>query len=133
MRCKDRGVFLIPLGNQLKEQVGALNIHGQITDLINDQNFVFGEDLQPIRQMILKMGRFELLDQGVTIDVVSGIPMSRSLNAQSCCQMGLTNTGRPEKYHVFCVLDKPHGGKLFNLSLVYGGLKGKIEGIQGFF
>ncbi len=39
---KDGGGFLIPPGNELTEQVCALDIHGEITDLINDKHSVLG-------------------------------------------------------------------------------------------
>ena len=34
--------FLVPSGNELTEQVCALDIHGEITDLINDKHSVLG-------------------------------------------------------------------------------------------
>ena len=37
--------FLISSGNQLEEQVCALNIHGKIANLVNDEHPVLGQDL----------------------------------------------------------------------------------------
>ena len=35
---KDGRRFFIPPGNELEEQIGALNIHGEITNLVNDEH-----------------------------------------------------------------------------------------------
>ena len=39
-----RGLF-ITSGNELKEQVGPLDIHGKVTDLVNDEHPVLGKDI----------------------------------------------------------------------------------------
>ena len=40
---KDGGGLLVPLGDQLKEQVRALDVHGQVANLVNDEQLVAGE------------------------------------------------------------------------------------------
>lgn len=42
VRGKHGGGFLIPSGKELKEQICALNIHGKITDFVNDPHPVLG-------------------------------------------------------------------------------------------
>ena len=64
--------LLIPSGSQLKEQVCALDVHGEITDLINDEHFVLGQDPELVGQAILKMGLFELLHKLMAIHIVGG-------------------------------------------------------------
>ena len=39
-----RGLF-IASGNELKEKIGSLDIHGKVADLINDEHPVLGENL----------------------------------------------------------------------------------------
>ena len=53
---EDGGGLLIAPGNQLEEKVGALDVHREIANLVNDQHLVSGEDFQPVRQAVLKMG-----------------------------------------------------------------------------
>ena len=38
--------LLAPSGNQLKEQVCALNIQGKVANLVNDEQPVLGQDLE---------------------------------------------------------------------------------------
>ena len=70
IRGKYGGGFLIPSGNQLKEQIGSLNIHGKIANLVNYEHFVLGKDFEFVRQTVLKMGFLELLNDLGAIDVV---------------------------------------------------------------
>ena len=86
---KDCGDLLIPPGNELKEQICALNIHGQITNFVNDKQFVFAQSFELVRQPVFKMSLFKLLNQGVTVDVVGGKPMSGGKHAKRRSQMGL--------------------------------------------
>lgn len=67
---KDGGRLLVPPCNELEEQIGPLDIHGKIADLVDDKHPVLGENLEFVRQTVLKMGLFELLDELVTVDVV---------------------------------------------------------------
>ena len=55
---KDGGRFLIPSGNELEEQVCALDIHRKIADFVNDEHPVLGQNLELIRQAVLKMSLF---------------------------------------------------------------------------
>ena len=63
--------LLIPSGDELKEQVCALNIHEEITDLVNDEHPVLGQNLELVRQTVFKMGLFELLNELMAIHVGS--------------------------------------------------------------
>lgn len=58
---KDGGHLLVAPCDELKEQVSPLNIHWQIADLIDDEQFVFAEDFQLVGQAVFKMSLFELL------------------------------------------------------------------------
>ncbi len=46
---KDSGRFLIPPGNQLEEQVCTLDVHGEISNLIDDEHPVLGQDFEFVR------------------------------------------------------------------------------------
>ena len=72
---EDGGGLLIPPGNQLEEQIRALDVHREISNFIDDKHLVPGEDFQPVRQAVLKMGLFELLNELMAVDVVGGKPM----------------------------------------------------------
>ena len=69
---EDGGGLLIAPSNQLEEEVGALNVHGKIADLIDNEHLVLGKNFELVRQAVLKMSFFELLNELVAIDVVSG-------------------------------------------------------------
>ncbi len=79
---EDGGRLLVPSGDKLKKQVGPLNVHGKIADLVNDKHPVLGQDLEPVRQPVLKMGFFELLNELVTVNVVGREPMLCSYDPQ---------------------------------------------------
>ena len=55
---KNGGGFLIPPGNELEEQVCALNIHGKIADPIDDEHSVLGQYFELVQQAVLKMSLF---------------------------------------------------------------------------
>ena len=128
---KDGRRFFIPSGNQLEEQVCALDVHGEVADLVDDKHPVLGQNLELIRQTVLKVGLLELFNELVAVDVVGRESVPRRHQAQSGGQMGLAHTRRPEEYHVFPILQEAHGGQLVDLALVYGGLEGEIEVVQG--
>ncbi len=67
--CRD---LLIPSGDELKEQVRSLNIHREIADLVDDEQLVFTQGFELVRQSVLEMSLFELLNQGVAVDVIGG-------------------------------------------------------------
>ena len=64
-------------GNQLEKQICPLNIHRGIADLINNQHPVLSQHFELVWQAVLKMGFFELLNELVAVDVVSGKSMLR--------------------------------------------------------
>ena len=47
------GGLLIAACNQLEEEISALNVHREVTNLINNEQFIFG---QLVRQAVLEMG-----------------------------------------------------------------------------
>ena len=69
---EDSGGLLIASGNQLEEEIRSLNVHREIADFINNEHSVLGKDFQSVRQTVLKMGLFELLNELVAVDIVSG-------------------------------------------------------------
>ena len=72
---KNGGRFLIPSGNELEEQVCTLDVHGEIADLVNDEHPVLGQNLELVRQAVLKVGLLELLNELVAVDVVGREPV----------------------------------------------------------
>ena len=100
-----RGLF-IASGNELKEKVGPLDIHGKVTDLVNDEHLVFGKDLQLVRETVLKMSFFELLNKLVAVDVIGRESMLGSDQTESRSQMGLTHTGRTEEDNIFAIFQE---------------------------
>ena len=46
VRGEDGRGFFIASGNELKEEIGSLNIHGKGADLINDEHPVLGKDFE---------------------------------------------------------------------------------------
>ena len=47
---KDGGRLLISPGNQLEEQVCALDVHGEVADLVDDKHPILGENLELVRE-----------------------------------------------------------------------------------
>ena len=100
---KDGGRLLISPGNQLEEQVCALDVHGEVADLVDDKHPVLGENLELVRQTVLKMGLLELLNKLMAVDVVGGKAMLCRHKAQSGGQMGLAHAGRAKEDHILPV------------------------------
>ena len=53
---EDGGSFLIASGNQLEKQICALNVHGEIANLIDNQHSVLGQHFKLVWEAVLKMG-----------------------------------------------------------------------------
>ena len=78
------------------------------------------------------MGLFELLNELVAVDVVSGEPMLCCHKAQGGGQVGLAHAWRAEEDHIFSIFQKPHGSQFVDLALIDRGLEGEVEVVQGF-
>ena len=128
---EDGGCFLIPSGNELEEQVCTLDIHREIADFVDDEHPVLGQNLELVRQTVLKMGLLELLNKLMAVDVVGGETVLCCHKAQSGGQMGLAHTGRAKEDHILPVFQEAHGGQFVDLALVDGGLEREIEVVQG--
>ena len=55
---EDGGGLLIPPGNQLEEEISPLNVHREVSNLINNEHFVLGQHFEFVRQTVLEMGFF---------------------------------------------------------------------------
>ena len=128
---KDGRRFFIPSGNKLEEQVCALDVHGEVADLVDDKHPVLGENLELVRQTVLKMGLLELFNELVAVDVVGRETVLCCHQAQSGGQMGLAHAGRAEEDHILPVFQEAHGGQLIDLAFIDGGLEREIEVVQG--
>ena len=87
---EDGGGLLIPPGNQLEEEISPLNVHREVSNLINNEHSVLGQHFEFVWQAVVEMSFFELLNELVAIDVVSGEPMLSRHKAQGGGQMGFT-------------------------------------------
>ena len=65
--CKDSRRFFVPSGNELQEEVCTLNVHEKVTNFIDNKQPVLGQDLELVRQAVLKKGLFELLNELMAI------------------------------------------------------------------
>ena len=86
---KNGGRFLIPSGNELEKEICALDIHREIADFVNDEHPVLGQNFELVRQAVLKVGLFELLNKLVAVDVVGRETVLCCHQAQSGGKMGL--------------------------------------------
>ena len=100
---KDGGSFLIASGNQLEKEICPLNIHRKIADLVDNEHSVFGKSFELVRQVVLKMSLFELLNELVAVDVVGGKAVLSRHTTQSGGEMGLADAGRTEEDHIFSI------------------------------
>ena len=103
----------------------------EIADFVNNEHPVLGEDFKLVRQAVLKMCFFELLNELMAVDVVSGKPVLCRHEAQCGGQMSLAHAGRAEEDHVFSVFQEAHGGQFIDLALINRGLEREIEVVQG--
>ena len=115
---KNGGRFLIPSGNELEKEICALDIHREIADFVNDEHPVLGQNFELVRQAVLKVGLFELLNKLVAVDVVGGETVLCCHQAQGGGQMGLAHAWRAEENHILPVLQETHGGQFVDLALV---------------
>lgn len=118
-------------GNELKEKAGPLDIHGKVTDLVNDEHPVLGKDFQLVGQTVLKMGFFELFNELVTVDVIGRKSMLCSHQTESGSLVGLAHAGQAEEDDIFAILQETHGSQFINLTLVDGRLKREVKVIRG--
>jgi hypothetical protein len=81
-----------------------LNIHGQITNLVNNEQLLFTQGTELVRQPVLEMRFFELLNQCMTVDVVGGKPVLRSRHTQGAAQMRFAYSGWSEEDYVLSIL-----------------------------
>ena len=110
MEVKTGGCFLVAPGNELKEQVCALNVHGKVADLVDDKYSVLGQNLEFIWQAVLKMSPLELLNELVSIHVVSREAVLSRRKAQCRGQLGLAHTWWTEKHYILAILKEANGG-----------------------
>ena len=97
-----RGLLIAP-GDELEEQVRTLNVHGKIADLVNDEHPVLGQDLELVRQAVLKMSLFQLFNELVAVDIVGRKAMPCGHKTQGGSQMGFAYPGRAKEDHVLPV------------------------------
>ena len=107
-----------------------LRYHREIAHFVDDEHPVLGQNLELIRQTVLKVGHLELFNELVAVDVVGGETVLCCHQAQGGGQMGPAHTGRTAKDYILPVLQETHGGKLVGLALVDGGLEGKVKVVQ---
>ena len=107
---KDGGGFLIAPGNQLKKEIRPFNVHRKRADFVDNQHSVLGQDFELIRQTVLKMSFFELLNELVAVDVVGRKAVLCGYKTQSGCEMGFAHTWRAKEDYVFPIFQETHGG-----------------------
>ena len=123
---EDGGGLLIAPGNQLEEEVSPLNVHREVSNLINNEHFVLGQYFELVWQAVLEMGFFELLNKLVAVDVVGGKSVLGGHKAQGGGKVGFAHARRAEEDHVFSIFQEAHGGQFVDLALVNRGLEGEI-------
>ena len=96
---KDAGRFLIPPSNELEEQIGALNIHGEITNLVDDEHSILGQYPELVQQAVLKMGLFELLNELVASSSICRLSMGGKKEKSKSSRVFLT--GKPDIWICF--------------------------------
>src|SRR2546426_4824653 len=101
---QDHGAALVAAADELKEQVGAVAVDGQVADLVHDERAGHGVDLELVVQTALAEGA----GQGGNEDGGRGeehaVATLDGLEAEPDGEMGLAHPGRPEDYHVLPVL-----------------------------
>jgi hypothetical protein len=124
---KDGGNLLVASGNELKEQISALDIHRKIPDFINNKQLVLGKDFELVGQTVCVMSGLELFNKLVAVDVIGATPVAGGHHAEGGGEMRLTDAWRAEEHDVLAVFKESHGCQLIELALIDGGLEAGVE------
>jgi len=95
VRSQDRRAFLVPIGDELKKEIGFAAIDRQITDFVDDDQAGREEGFP------LALGFLELADQRRHGREVNLEAVTAGLDGQSDGQVGFADAGRTQENDVF--------------------------------
>ena len=102
----DHGAAFIAIGDDLKEQFGALLIHGQIAELINDEQLGMSKTFQGTKERVVGQRGGQVIDKVHGGGEVSFYALLTGVIAQSEGDMGFTGAGRSHEDGIVFLFDK---------------------------
>ena len=120
VRGQDRRAFLVPVGDELKKEIGLPAVDGQIADLVDD------DETGAVIRLALALGLLELADQRLHGREVDPDAVAAGLDRQGDGQMGLPDSGRAQENDVFVAGEEGQVEKLHDGLLVQMGVEEEV-------
>ena len=125
---QDDGAILVPAVDQLKQVVTGLSGHGQVAQLINDQQVVLGQLANFFLQFPLHLRQLQFFDQIQRITKQHPVSSLDRLVANPDGQVGLANPRRANKNQIVAFVDKLKIQQSIDLALADRGLMPVVKG-----
>lgn len=127
VRRDDGRRALVSPGDQPEEQVAALRVEGQEADLVDDEEPVSAEILEPLLEAVLHPRPLELEHQVRAGDEVRRHPLLRRRDPDRRGQVGLPDAGRADEDDVLGLLEEAEVGQVLHLPLANRRLEREVE------
>jgi len=120
IRGQDRRALLIPVGNELEEQMRLPAVDRQISDFVNDDQAGSEEGLAPALRLL------ELTDQRLHGREVDLEPVAAGFDGQGDRQVRFTDSGRAQEDDVLVVGQEGQVEQRHDRLLVQLGMEGEV-------
>src|SRR5690554_573474 len=127
---QDDGPILVQAVDQLKQVVTGLSGHGQVAQLINDQQVVLGQLADFFLQLSFHFGQFQLFDQIQRITKQHTVSSLDRLVANPDGQVGLADSRWTNKDQIITLVDKLKIEQGIDLALADRGLMTVVKAFQ---
>ena len=127
---QDDGPVFVQAVDQLEQVVPGLPGHGQVAQLIDDQQVVFGQGADPLFQVTLHLGQFKLFHQIQGVAEQHPVAGFHGFVANADGQVGLAYTGRADEHQVVPLVDELEVQQGSDLTFGDGGLVPVGEALQ---
>ena len=119
---QDDGPVFVQAVDQLEQVVPGLPGHGQVAQLIDDQQVVFGQGADPLFQVTPHLGQFKLFHQIQGVAEQHPVAGFHGFVANADGQVGLAYTGRADEHQVVPLVDELEVQQGIDLTFGDGGL-----------
>ncbi len=123
----DHRAVLVQGIDQLEQVVAGLSIHGQIAQLVDDQQVELLQGSDLLLQLALDLDQLQFLDQGQGGGEQHLVACLDGLLANADGQVGLAHPGRADEHQVGAFVDEAKVQQLADLALGDGGLVPVVE------
>lgn len=122
----DDGFPFVSHRYELKQQVRIFLIDGEEADFVDDEDGIGEVELQPFRQLVLRLRPFQVGDEVAARDEVRAVMAFGRGHPDRDGEVGLARSGRAEEDDVPGLLDEAQGAQVEDFVLVQLGLEGEI-------